>query len=72
MKSLKLNNSTAPTSLPAHEHAARRRRAIAFPAPSATSHPHSAPHKPSTRVTDDAATLLSTYSQFTPQGPLHG
>ncbi len=71
MKSLKRNESTMPTGLPAHERGARRRRSVAFPAPSATSHPHSIPHKPSTRVTDDAATLLSTYSQFTPQGSLH-
>ena len=71
MKHLNLTEITTPNTLPLHEHNDRRRRAKVVAAPGKANQPHSAPHKPSTRVTEDADTLLDTYSQFTPQGPLH-
>ena len=71
MKQLKLTQTATPSTLPLHEGNARRRRAKVVAAPGKANQPHSAPHKPSTRVTDDASTLLNTYSQFTPQGTLH-
>lgn len=71
MKQLNLTETTTPSTLPFHEHNARRRRAKVVATPGKANQPHSAPHKPSTRTTTDADTLLDTYSQFTPQGTLH-
>lgn len=71
MKQLDLTEMATPNTLPLHEHNARRRRAKVVATPGKANQPHSAPHKASTRVTEDAGTLLDTYSQFTPQGTLH-
>lgn len=71
MKQLNLTKTTAPNTLPLHEHNARRRRAGVVATPGKANQPHSNPRKPSARTSGDANTLLETFSQFTPQGILH-
>lgn len=71
MKQLELTKTETPSTLPLHEHNARRRRGKVVATPGKANQPHSAPHQPATRATDDANTLLDTYIQFTPQGTLH-
>ncbi len=71
MKQLHFTETTPPGTLPLHEGNARRRRGQVVATPGKANQPHSAPHRPSTRATDDANALLSTYTQFTPQGALH-
>lgn len=71
MKQLDLTRTTTLNTLPLHEGNARRRRAKVVATPGKVNQPHSNPHKPSTRTTEDAGSLLDTYSQFTPQGTLH-
>lgn len=71
MKQLHLSETATPNTLPLHEGNARRRRGVVVGTPGKANQSHSAPHPPSVRATDDANTLLSTYSQFTPQGTLH-
>lgn len=70
MKSIKPVEPTTPTTLPFAEHNARRRRAKVVPTPGKANQSHSAPHRPGTRKAGDAASLLSTYSQFPSQSGL--
>ncbi len=60
-----------PSTLPLHEHNARRRRSRVVPTPGADNQPHSAPTESTARLTNNAGSLLHTYSQFPTQAALH-
>ena len=68
MKSITPVTPSVPTTLPLHEHNARRRRAKIAPKPSKDNESH---NEAKTRPAADAGSLLHTYGQFPPQGALH-